>query len=381
MTLALTNFQLIRPRYEFSQENTLEWIAKAHAEAEKLKSNLPPENYQTFYDEIKEKLFKLGTGSGKVKKRGLQFPDFSHHNWHEMQIYNVHERHEGSTHEERLKFYDEATTQIFNEFYPENAPIPSQLIHVTCTGYVAPSPAQKMLSKKKQPVQTLVTNAYHMGCYASIPAIRMGLGFLHENPKQSVDIVHTEICSLHLNPLFHQTHQLVVQSLFGDGYIKYSLSSEKETKGLIPLAIHEELLPDTTEAMTWVAAGWGMQMFIAKEVPVMIARGLENYLKQLANKIGFSFEKLLKEGYFAIHPGGPKVIEQIQKILELKHEQIYHSQKILQDYGNMSSATLPHVWKSLLEDDTVPDKSLIVSLAFGPGLNIAGGLFEKRGVN
>jgi predicted naringenin-chalcone synthase len=51
--------------------------------------------------------------------------------------------------------------------------------------------------------------------------------------------------------------------------------------------------------------------------------------------------------------------------------------QILKDYGNMSSATLPHVWERMLCDQQVPNGQKIISLAFGPGLNIAGGLFEK----
>jgi hypothetical protein len=33
----------------------------------------------------------------------------------------------------------------------------------------------------------------------------------------------------------------------------------------------------------------------------------------------------------------------------------------------------------MLEDESVPDGAFIVSLAFGPGLSITGGIFEKIG--
>jgi predicted naringenin-chalcone synthase len=36
------------------------------------------------------------------------------------------------------------------------------------------------------------------------------------------------------------------------------------------------------------------------------------------------------------------------------------------------------VWKSILDDETVRPGTLIVSLAFGPGLTISGGLFRTR---
>ena len=43
----------------------------------------------------------------------------------------------------------------------------------------------------------------------------------------------------------------------------------------------------------------------------------------------------------------------------------------------MSSATLPHIWESILADPEAEDRSLLVSLAFGPGLSISGSIMEK----
>ena len=45
----------------------------------------------------------------------------------------------------------------------------------------------------------------------------------------------------------------------------------------------------------------------------------------------------------------------------------------------MSSATLPHVWKAVLEDAAVKPGRLIVALAFGPGLTISGAILRKTG--
>jgi predicted naringenin-chalcone synthase len=58
--------------------------------------------------------------------------------------------------------------------------------------------------------------------------------------------------------------------------------------------------------------------------------------------------------------------------------QLAHSRAVLHDHGNMSSATLPHIWARLLDDADVPSGSLVPSLAFGPGLTICGALLVKR---
>ena len=83
----------------------------------------------------------------------------------------------------------------------------------------------------------------------------------------------------------------------------------------------------------------------------------------------------MKNAKFAIHPGGPKIIDAVQEALELSDKQTQESKKILFERGNMSSATLPHVWNEMLNSD-IPKGTKIISLAFGPGLTLFGSVFE-----
>jgi predicted naringenin-chalcone synthase len=64
--------------------------------------------------------------------------------------------------------------------------------------------------------------------------------------------------------------------------------------------------------------------------------------------------------------------------MKLEPWQFSHSAKVLNHYGNMSSATLPHIWKAVWDDLSIPNVSKIISLAFGPGLTLAGAVLECR---
>ena len=223
-----------------------------------------------------------------------------------------------------------------------------------------------------------MTHVYHMGCYASIPAIRIAGGFLASaGEKAQADIVHTEICSLHSNPADHNLDQLVSQSLFADGFIKYSVRKQDDAPHLKIVSTRQEIVPNSTGAMTWKTAHWGFQMSLAKEVPVLIARALPSFLERLAEKSGRSGSSLSREALFAVHPGGPKILTYIQDLLKLSEKQMAYSFEILKNFGNMSSATLPHIWRAILSDGSIPDRTPIVSLAFGPGLSIVGMTMEK----
>lgn len=379
----LSDFEMIRPPYELEQEKGLEWIAKAHAKAEASIKNWEENSAIAleFYEDIKQRLFRLGMGPEKVQKRGSQTEDFFHKEWEKMDIYNLNASPEGLSLKERTLFYEKAVDEVFERLYPEQTELPCHLIHVSCTGYVSPSGAQKIVAKRRCSAKTTVTHAYHMGCYAYLPALRTASGFLSSSYLSSseVDIVHSELCSLHMNPSLHETSQLIVQSLFGDGFIKYRVS--KKPNGNKPcltlLSLHEELIPDSTKTMTWKCEHWGFRMELAKELPFLIREACVPFLSTLIQKAGLEDKKVKENAFFAIHPGGPKIIQQIAELLYLNEEQYQHSKVVLRDYGNMSSATLPHVWQKLLNDSKIPNGAYIVTLAYGPGLCFSGALFQK----
>jgi predicted naringenin-chalcone synthase len=224
--------------------------------------------------------------------------------------------------------------------------------------------------------RTRVTHAYHMGCQAVMPAMRIAAGFICSGSER-VDIAHTELCSLHLDPADHRLEQLVVQSLFADGFIRYTMTASDDGPGLCPLAACEVVVPDSADAMRWLPSERGMQMTLARDVPEQIADALRGFVTELYRRAGLGLDAM-KRSMFAVHPGGPKIIDRVRDVLELSPAQVRTSLDVLHDHGNMSSATLPHVWMRMLADPRVPVGTLIPSLAFGPGLTVCGALLEKR---
>lgn len=378
MSVVLSRFQHIRPRHEIDQESIQKWVAEAHARAAYHFEN---RDMDSFREELLQKMNRIGLSKGKIESRGIHIHDLVEKEWSKMEIYPLEDSPQGQGFTARSECFDREVFQIFERFYPENLPLPDHLIHVTCTGYVAPSPAQKLVSSRHAGATTTVTHAYHMGCYGSIPAIRMGIGFmaLPFSPSCWIDIVHTEVCSLHMQPLRHTSEQLLVESLFGDGFIKYSLSKKTNSPHFKILAVHEEIIPHSLHCMTWACKTHGLGMTLSKETPSLISRATCDYLTRLCALAKQNRSHVMKEALFAIHPGGPKILQQIQDLLGLEIEQINHSVQSLKRFGNMSSATLPHIWEKVLSDPCVTSGTLVVSLAFGPGLSVSGGLFVKEG--
>ncbi len=380
MKSILFDFVSVRPKFESKQAATLKWLLAAHLEAERKKASWQDGDSVEFAKKLQEKIAKGSCKEDKISTRGHVVDDFHHENWSDMQVYRSHQSGVGLGIAKRLDVFATEAVQVFEKFYKDVLSAPEDLLHVSCTGYVHPNAAQSLVASKSWNTQTTVTNVYHMGCFGALSAIRVARGYCAINERRT-DIVHTEMCSLHSDLNNHNMDQLVAQSLFSDGFIKYSAQdiekAEMGTSYLEILGTHEEIIANSKEAMLWNISEFGFSIYLDKSIPVHFAKGLDAFLTRLCKKCDWDKKEILENALFAIHPGGPKILDQIQKVLRLQDFQMKTSREILKKYGNMSSATIPHIWKSLLEEREVALDTKIVSLAFGPGLTICGAILEK----
>lgn len=343
--MRIGSFVTTRPQFELSQQESLEWLAMAHSG-----------NSRELESRLLRLLGRVACTPEKIASRGHSLDYVARGEAPDQRATTAH----------RMAQFESIVDAYFAHTYQHESP-PSDIVHVTCTGYVSPSGAQKLVAAKQW--ATRVTHAYHMGCYAAVPAVRIASSL----GSARVDVVHTELCSLHVDTADHRAEQLVVQSLFADGLIRYAVT--QDGPGFELLATHERIVPDTTQSMSWRVGDHGMAMTLARDVPAKIATVLRDFVSELYALAGLSLADL-KRSVWAVHPGGPKILDGVRDALELTEEQIATSRRVLHDYGNMSSATLPHIWMHLEND--LPEGTLVPSLAFGPGLSICGAIFEKR---
>src|SRR5262245_58719109 len=125
-TCYLTDFQIRAPRFSTSQAELLSWLVEAHMRSGQVERSLM------------EALFAHYSASGEqIAKRGHELADFSHRRWDDMRLFGP----AGSDLEQKTRFFDERVNEAFELFYPVETPPPGDIIHVTCTGYTAPSGA------------------------------------------------------------------------------------------------------------------------------------------------------------------------------------------------------------------------------------------------
>src|SRR5690606_28499384 len=128
--------------------------------------------------------------------------------------------------------------------------------------------------------------------------------------------------------------------------------------------------------MSWRLDSRSFHMTLAKQVPERVKEALPGLVSRFLARHGLYRSDVAA---WAIHPGGVRIIEAAGAALELEPGATRHSREVFLRRGNMSSATLPHIWHAMREDDQLEDGALVCSLAFGPGLTITGNLLRKGG--
>jgi prepilin-type processing-associated H-X9-DG protein len=276
----LNQFKIVNPKNCVAQDDLLEWIVRCHQVAEKNNGNHAADEL----DSIAKLFSRYGVKSSKISQRYFECDDIRSLEFGRNTIYKLDVFHKcGLDIMGRADFFSERRYDVFKKFYDIDQIVkrPDHLIHVTCTGYISPSAAQKIVTNKNWKQSTNITHAYHMGCYAAMPSIRLAkslvVGEAAGELSYTVDIVHTEMCGLHMNPLAQTPEQMVVQTLFADGHVKYTASANclKNGKNFKVIAILERVIPDTWDEMGWIPAPWGMKMNLSRDVPAVGPRFCE----------------------------------------------------------------------------------------------------------
>ena len=128
--------------------------------------------------------------------------------------------------------------------------------------------------------------------------------------------------------------------------------------------------------MAWHIADQGFGMRLSAYVPQCVESGIADFVKKLLVQQNLQLSDI---DYFAIHPGGMKILQACETALKITPETNRYSYQVLRENGNMSSATILFVLKAIWETLTAQDSQKnIFSCAFGPGLTLESMLLKIK---
>lgn len=248
---------------------------------------------------------------------------------------------------------------------------PGNITHVvtaSCTGFFNPGLDYFLIRDLGLPAATERYHLGFMGCYAAFPALRMAARFCQANPRANVLVLCLELCSLHIQ-LGDREDQLLANALFADGAAAALVSACPPAAGRPALRLEHfasALIPEGEADMTWSIGDHGFDIALSSYVPKILGANIAGVVDGALGDAGLTRGEI---DIWAVHPGGKSILDQVERSLSLRPEQLAPSRRVLRDFGNMSSATILFVLRELLTSPSGHDRR-IFSMAFGPGLTV-----------
>ncbi len=243
----------------------------------------------------------------------------------------------------------------------------THIIFVSCTGVMAPgvqSHLQKSLDLSPY-VNQIGLNM--MGCYGAFKGLDLAAAYARQDTAARILLVCCELCSLHLQATNNREQQ-IGNALFADGAAACVVGAQPLPSEKSLFSIEQTLsysLPNTADKMTWEVIDTGFLMGVKPDVPQFIFE----YIAAFAHRL-LPAKANLTDCHWPVHPGGKQILNAIQNALNLTEDHLSCSWQILEQHGNMSSATFLFVLDALSKQQRTCAWSM--GLGFGPGLAVEG---------
>lgn len=240
----------------------------------------------------------------------------------------------------------------------------THLITVSCTGMSAPGLDLQVMELMDFEKTIFRTSVNFMGCYAAIHALKLADAICKSDQEAQVLIVCTELCTLHFQRE-PTTDNMVSSMLFGDGAAAALVLPDTAAEhGLTIDSFYSEINPKGRRDMAWELSSSGFLMTLSGYVPELIEEDFAAIARRALAKTGLGVEDV---SHWCIHPGGRRILQAIHKSLSFTNGQLQGSYDVLNEVGNLSSATILFVLKKMLHQKKIPN---LFGAAFGPGLTV-----------
>lgn len=280
---------------------------------------------------------------------------------------------------ERMRIYEREAVKLAVKAIDDALPASfdkkeiTHLITVSCTGMYAPGIDIEIVQQMKLDSSVNRTAINFMGCYGAFNGFKLASSICKADPEAKVLIVAVELCTIHFQK-DKDEDTLLSNALFSDGAAAALVTGKVSNGALRMDGFHSNIAYEGKNDMAWQIGNNGFEMKLTSLVPDIIDKHIKTLTEKLLHKLATDQHAI--DGY-AIHPGGKRILEVIERQLEIPKEKNRAAHQVLKSYGNMSSPTILFVLKEIFSNISQEEKgNKLLSFAFGPGLTLESMLLE-----
>jgi 1,3,6,8-tetrahydroxynaphthalene synthase len=237
------------------------------------------------------------------------------------------------------------------------------IIYVSCTGFMMPSLTAWLINNMGFRSNTRQIPIAQLGCAAGSAAINRAHDFCRAYPEGNVLIVSCELCSLCYQPDDDGVGSLLSDGLFGDAVAAAVVRGSGGT-GMALERNASHLIPNTEDWISYAVRDTGFHFQLDRRVPGTM-EPLAPVLRELASDHGWDIGNL---DFYIIHAGGPRILDDLSKFLDVDSNMFRHSKATLTEHGNIASAVVLDALRRLFDEGTTLPGATGVIAGFGPGI-------------
>jgi polyketide synthase Type III len=236
----------------------------------------------------------------------------------------------------------------------------------TCTGYVCPDVGSRLIAHMGFKNNIQRASITGLGCAGALPTLQRVTDFVRANPDRQALMLAVEICSACYYS--DRTLETVIgNAICADGAAAFLLAGAKQLHTSYPEVIDFETFIDTQHIgeVGLQHRNGKLRIVLGASIQHLAGPLIEKALQELLKRHGLS-RSLVR--FWIVHPGGRKVIDNVQKYFGMSDAQLRFSRTVLRNYGNMSSPTVMFVLDEVVRSGEPRPGDWGVMIALGPGM-------------
>ncbi len=240
------------------------------------------------------------------------------------------------------------------------------LVVCTSTGYVCPDVGTRLAEPVGLRSDVQRASMIGLGCAGALPALQRACDFTRAHPGRIALVLAVEICSACY--YVDDTLETVVgNAICADGASAFLLTSGSAAASRYPRMVDFQsfLEPEQLALVGMAHRNGKLRIVLGAEVPELAFSLIQGALTPLLVRHGLRQPDIR---FWAVHPGGSKVLDAIQKQLGLTDADLRFARTVLRNYGNMSSPTVMFVLDDVSRNGDPRPGDWGVMIALGPGM-------------
>ncbi len=262
------------------------------------------------------------------------------------------------------------------------------VVSASCTGYVLPSVDAHLVDRLGLDPGVRRLPITQLGCSAGVGTLAIASDLLAARGGRAL-VVCVEPSSLCVQATDPDASDLVGNALFGDAGAAAILDADAgqpdvpgdpdtpcaaKTPADVPVATGPSILrsacrtwPEHASLLGMRLTDAGPRLVLSPRLPDVLGHTVAPAVDSFLAESGLRRRDL---AFWAVHPGGPRILEAIGSALDLDGDALAPVWRAWSRHGNVVSATIFFILREIAATVPPPAGSLGLALAVGPGLSL-----------